>query len=179
MDKSNEKMIGKPRRRELNLPRRQQTQSQSYALAETKANRLLGSPLAEVGRKLLNALSAASETSANPIGDPRLAKLTTYVAHIVERLPQSFGQRFHFDSALIQAISRDWGQKLTVSGMIVPPHERDWGHERVMMPSEDADTAHFVDLVLLPRVDEIDNVDLLSYPLIIHHINPYSSHPDD
>ena len=123
----------------LHLPRRQQTQSQSYALAETKANRLLGSPLAAVGKKLLNVLSEARENSADPVGDPQLAKLTTYVAHIVERLPQSFGQRFHFDSALIQAVSRDWGHKLAVSGMIVPRHERDWGHERVMMPSEAED----------------------------------------
>ena len=155
------------------MPRRQQAQSQSYPSAETKANRLLGSPLSEVGKKLLAVLSEAKENSPNPIADARLLRLANYVAHVADRVPQSFGQRFHFDSALIVGLSRDWGRKVTVSGMIVPRHGKEWGHERVMMPSEDAKSAHFVDLVLLPRDDRLEDVDLLTYPLMIHELNHY------
>jgi hypothetical protein len=156
------------------LPRRQQTQSDSYTSAETKAHRLLDSPLSQVGKKLLDVLSEAKQNSPEPLGDYRLARLANYVAHVADRLPQSFGERFHFDSALIGGITRDWGKKVTVSGMIVPRHGEEWGHERIMMPSEDAQSAHFIDLVLLPRHDRREDVDLLSYPLIIHEMNHYA-----
>ena len=155
------------------MPRRERGQTQEYSSAESKVVRLLDSPLREIGQKLHEVLSQAKSGSQNYFADNGSMELAQYVAHVVERLPQSFGQRFHFDSALISGIARDWGTELTVSGMIMPRHGRNWGHERVMMPSEDANSAHVVDLILLPREDRLEDIDLLSYPWIIHEMGHY------
>ncbi len=155
------------------MPRRDRGQAQEYSSAESKVIRLLDSPLREVGKKLQEVLSQAKLGSQNRFADNGLVEVAEYVAHIADRLPQSFGQRFHFDSALISGIARDWGEQVTASGMIMPRHGGGWGHERVMMPSEDANSLHVVDLILLPREDRLEDIDLLSYPWIIHEMDHY------
>ena len=41
-----------------------------------------------------------------------------------------------------------------------------------MMPSEN-ESAHMIDLILLPKQDRLEDVDLLAYPLLVHEMNHY------
>jgi hypothetical protein len=127
--------------------------------------------LREVGQKLQAVLSEARAGSQG--GKSQTIRLVAYVKQILDRLPQSFERRFHFDSALLSGIVADWGKQSQLSGMIVPRHESEWGHERIVMPSEDINSAHVIDLILMPKSDRLEDIDLLAYPFIIHELNHY------
>jgi hypothetical protein len=91
----------------------------------------------------------------------------------VDRLPQSFSERFQFDAALIKGIATDWGEDLALSSMIMPHHHSPWGHVRLPMPSENLNDAHVVDVIHMPGPDDLGEVDLLAYPWIIHEMGHY------
>ena len=88
-------------------------------------------------------------------------------------LPQIFGNRFFFDSAMIKALADQWSRGyVKLSNIIVPrPSGSEiWGHQRVIMPAEDKENAHFVDVILFPEEDEIECINLLAYPLLCHEL---------
>ncbi len=155
------------------MPRRLTAQEYASETARRKIARLFGTPLDVIGRKLEKVLIDA--TSCNPMGSPPevLARLSEYISHLVDRLPESFETRFHFDAALIKCLEHDWSADLAFSNMIVPRHGRQWGHERLVMPSENASSTHVIDLIHMPGQDRLEDVDLLSYPWIIHELGHY------
>jgi hypothetical protein len=67
----------------------------------------------------------------------------------------------------------DWGKNLALSSMIMPRHQSAWGHVRLPMPSEDSESVHVVDVILMPGPDDLREVDLLAYPWIIHEMGHY------
>ena len=96
------------------------------------------------------------------------------ICEFVDRLPQSFEQRFHFDTALIRSLARDFAKELPLSGMIMPRYSRTWGHERLIMPWEkNASRGHAVHLIHVPGQDRLKDVDLLDYPWIAHEWGHY------
>lgn len=96
------------------------------------------------------------------------------ICEFVDRLPQSFEQRFHFDTALIRSLARDFAKELPLSGMIMPRYSRTWGHERLIMPWEkNASRGHAVHLIHVPGQDRLKDVYLLDYPWIAHEWGHY------
>src|ERR1700733_6097644 len=60
--------------------------------------------------------------------------------------------------------------------MVIPCYETQWGYMRLAMPLTEPSSGfserktRVVDLILLPKGDEIANVSLLEYPLIAHEL---------
>jgi hypothetical protein len=156
------------------LPRRDRELSHGFDIAMEKASRLLGSPLNQIGQKLCDFLNAANRAlNAQELDETGFSKLAVQVADTVDQLPQSFGERFQFDAALIRGMCTDWGENLALSSMIMPRHQSAWGHVRLPMPSEDSENVHVVDVILMPGPDDLREVDLLAYPWIIHEMGHY------
>src|SRR6266849_5614928 len=84
--------------------------------------------------------------------------------------------RFWFDAGLIRAMSADWSGKKLFSPMIVPCYETQWGYARLPMPLSEAFSgasehrAHVIDLIFLPKADDLRHVALLDYPWIAHEL---------
>ncbi len=156
------------------MARRERARDQDFKYALEKVTTLLGTPLDQVGLKLRDFLVQAQQSfQGDQLGLDAFSTLCARVAEIVERLPRSFGERFYFDSALIRGIGEEWGRKLKLSRMIIPIHGGMWGHTRVPMPSEDMISAHVVDLIHMPGRDQLQDVNLLDYPWIIHELGHY------
>ncbi len=148
--------------------------------ARENVNRLLDSPLRAIAEKVgrdLEEAECAFNDGTLPLD--KLVKLCSYVSELSDRLPQTFGQRFFFDTAMVRAIASDWDGSLTLSDMVIPCYGREWGHARLQMPSEDQEHVHLIDLIVLPGEDRLDDVDLLSYPLIAHELGHYLLLRDD
>jgi hypothetical protein len=156
------------------LARREREREQPLDSALAKVSRFTNTPLDQVGQRLQEFLKEAKRAfESRELDANSFAVVCKHIAGIADRLPSSFGDRFLFDSALIQGIGNDLGEEVALSRMIVPRHESDWGHERVTMPSEDRNSAHIMELIHLPGKDLLREVDLLSYPWIIHELGHY------
>jgi hypothetical protein len=64
---------------------------------------------------------------------------------------------------------------IQLNGMIVPIFSKLWGHDSLPLPWEDKDEIEMVDFIQIPGGDDLSDVDLLSYPFLIHEIghNPF------
>ena len=131
-------------------------------------------PLSAVGVKLAEFLSGVqAAVNADNSKSIQIETACNTVSGIIELLPQTFGKRFFFDSAVIQALADQWGRgSVKLSNMIAPRSSgsETWGHQRVIMPAGDKENAHFVDVVLFPEEDEIECINLLSYPWLCHEL---------
>jgi hypothetical protein len=126
-------------------------------------------PLKEIAVQLhclLKPAALAHEAGILPDGEFR--ELVHYADYVLNRLPQAFGTRFHFDAIQIAAIAEDVGRD-RFSGMLIPRYEQDWGHESVMMPAENG-SSHVIDLILMPGDDGVRDINLLSYPWLGHEL---------
>jgi hypothetical protein len=131
---------------------------------------LSNSPLQPIAAELRPLLELARTSHrSGTLAISELQTLVNYVAHLLRRLPQMFGARFCFDAALIAAIAQDGGPTVRFSGMLIPRYEREWGHESLMMPAEGG-KSHIIDLVLIPAKDQVQDIDLLSYPWLGHEL---------
>ena len=162
------------------MARHARTPRETLDAARDKVNPLLVSPLRPIGEKLQQVLDEADcAYQAGSLPLAKLAELSAYVMQITGCLPRSFGERFFFDAAMIQAIAADWGGSTVFSGMILPRYGREWAHQSIQMPSEDRERAHLVDLILLPGEDRLEDVDLLDYPWVAHELGHYILFKDD
>jgi len=59
---------------------------------------------------------------------------------------------------------------LQLNPMILPLHGSTWGHNSLPMPWSKGDKISMVDFIRLPGTDELDDVSLLAYPLLLHEI---------
>jgi len=156
------------------LPRRERLREQPFDAAFAKVSGVINSPLREIGEKLNQFLLLAKQSfEARRLDANSFAAASAHIAGLADRLPRSFGERFLFDSALIRGVGEDWGADVGLSHMIIPRHNSEWGHERVPMPSEDPNSAHVIELIHLPGQDRLSEVDLLSYPWVIHELGHY------
>jgi hypothetical protein len=110
------------------------------------------------------------------MAEDELGRLCGYVSTIVASLPKTYGDRFWFDAGLIRAMSEDWSDQKLFSPIIVPYYETQWGYARLPMPLSEARSdsgmgqSHVVDLICLPREDDLGYVALLDYPWIAHEL---------
>lgn len=134
--------------------------------------RFAESPLSPVGDMLVSIMSDVQrsvETGGGASDDAEC--IADYVARVLELLPISFGPRFVFDAQLIQALAAEYSQgTANLSGMLVPKPSHAWGHQTVSMPSNDGKSAHVIDVIHLPGVDNPADIDLLCYPFVCHEL---------
>jgi len=130
------------------------------------------SPLEEIGRKFESFIEQSKAAIEAGIARPGQEKATAdYVEDGIQSLPRDFAERFFFDSMLIQETISDWNHGVAkLPHMIIPRYADTWGHQRVLMPPEDEDQVHLVDVILLPGRDSLDEIDLLSYPWLFHEL---------
>ena len=159
------------------MPRRDVPQRDLLREALTAIEPFKQSVLAKVASQLENDLLAAREAHrAGELGTAELVGIADYVGTMARSLPSTFGRRFGFDAAQIQAMSKDWGDRSLFSSMIVPCYRNDWGHASLHMPAVVTRTStgekqvNVVDLILLRGADQIDQIDLLSYPWLAHEL---------
>lgn len=155
------------------MPRRSPRQSNSPQKVLQKVRNTYGqSPFQLVGSKLEQLiLETQSAVESGRAHQDQSQLVANTVSGIMNLLPTSFGERFLFDTGMIQALTEHWSHgPVQMSGMIVPRPSQTWGHNRVIMPSEDQDNAHVVDVILFPGEDDTDSIDLLSYPWLCHEL---------
>lgn len=98
-------------------------------------------------------------------------RLATYLEVVIDRLPDTFGDRFRFDAGMITAIAEEWnGGAAQLSSMILPRAAAEWGHQSMPMPTYSGESAHVIDLILMPGEDNLDDIDLLTYPFLGHEL---------
>jgi hypothetical protein len=153
------------------VARKRQTERKLADLARKIDRILTGSPLDVVGRRLSElvrrTLKAIEARVARPGQEVAVIELVTFA---IEKLPHTFGARFGFDAANISAIAEDWSSKAVhLSRMIVPRYGDKWGHATVTLPV-DREMGYPVDVILMPGEDDLESVDLLSYPWLCHEL---------
>ena len=131
-------------------------------------------PLSEVGVKLTEFLSGVqSAVDAGSSSPVQIEAACNMVIGIIGSLPQTFEDRFLFDCAMIQALTDQWRQEsVKLPNTVIPRSSGSeiWGHQRVPMPPEDKESAHFVDVILVPGEDDKESIDFLSYPWLCHEL---------
>lgn len=156
------------------MPRRSASGQEFFQAAIQKVNALARTPLQAINKKLSNFLEdARAAFLAKSLSEDQLGQVGKSICDIVDHLPRTFGKRFFFDAALIRSLSKDWSDSLTVSGMLMPHYAEHWGYLRLIMPSENTNDAHVVDLIHMPGQDRLEDIDLLSYPWIAHEWGHY------
>jgi hypothetical protein len=142
--------------------------------------RLVTSPLKVIAEKLTEALDEAEcAFKAGSLPLNKLTELATYVSHIVSQLPQSFGERFFFDSAMIRCMAEDWSGSLTISPMIIPWYGLPWGHLSLPVPSRGGKDTHLIDVICFRGADRLGDINLLEYPWVAHELGHYVLFRDD
>jgi hypothetical protein len=139
---------------------------------ERVSRRLDKTPLSCIGNKLQDFVRDVQKgLAAGQVTQEQANKLADYLEGFIERLPQSFGDRFRFDAGMIAAIAEEWNAGGTqLSTMLLPRPSADWGHQSVAMPTYSEQAAHVIDLILMPGDDNLDDIDLLAYPFLGHEM---------
>lgn len=131
-------------------------------------------PLSAVGVKLTEfLLGVQAAVAADSSKSVQTEAACNMVIGIIGSLPQTFEDRFLFDWAMIQALADQWSQGAVKLPNTVIPHSSGseiWGHQRVIMPPEDKENIHFVDVILVPGEDDKESINLLSYPWLCHEL---------
>jgi hypothetical protein len=130
------------------------------------------SPLSSVGDKLAQTIREVQH--GLQIGHVMLEdanKLAGYVERAIDMLPPSFGDRFRFDAGMVAAFADEWASGGTrLSSMIVPLPAEEWGHKSLTMPTRRGESAYVIDLIFTPGDDNLDDIDLLTYPFLGHEL---------
>ena len=153
------------------MPRKRRTEKQLADLARKIDRIFKGSPLDIVGHRLSELVTGTMEANRTASAAPgQDVQVIQFVTSALERLPQSFGERFAFDAAIISSIAEDWSSDSAhLSRMLVPRYAKEWGHVTVTLPA-DRRLGHAVDMILIPGEDDLTSVDLLDYPWLCHEL---------
>lgn len=129
-------------------------------------------PLSCIGSKLHDFVrDVQNGVQAGLITQEQANKFADYLEGIIDRLPQTFGDRFRFDAGMIAAIAEEWnGSGTQLSNMLLPCPSAEWGHQSVAMPTYSDQSAHVIDLILMPGDDNLDDIDLLAYAFLGHEL---------
>jgi hypothetical protein len=159
------------------MPRQPRRFRDPLAEAYSAVKQLADSPFEAIAQRLISALDLASQAHARAeVTAEQLAGLSKYVVAVVQYLPTTYGDRFWFDAGLTRAMTDDWSVQKLFSPMIVPCYEKQWGYARFPMPLSEAlpgsteHRAHVVDLIFLPKGDDVGQITLLDYPWIAHEL---------
>lgn len=154
----------------MNAPS-QDLQREAQTLAQSVAAAYADTPLMEVGTRLGDLIEGVAAAASASGSDASLVQALATVRGIRRALPETFGDRFQFDSLLIQAIINEWSALgARCSGFIVPRYGPGWGFYKIPMPSEDDKTAHTIRVLSFPGVDRLGDVDLSDYAWLLHEL---------
>jgi hypothetical protein len=128
-------------------------------------------PLKKLGQRLIDlidySIAAVDFGSADPRQDMIVCRL---VRLAVDHLPESFGQRFLIDSAILSGISDQWSQQSAQLGFnAAAKYQSSWGHVTVPIHGID-DRLISLDVVLFPGSDSIDSIYLPEYAWLMHEL---------
>lgn len=160
-------------KKEMKVARRTRDKHDRLSQAfERVSRRLDKTPLSCLGSKLQEFVQDVQNgLQAGQVTQEQANKLADYLEGFIERLPQSFGDRFRFDAGMIAAIAEEWNAGGTqLSTMLLPRPSAEWGHQSVAMPTYSEQAAHVIDLILVPGEDNLDDIDLLAYPFLGHEM---------
>jgi hypothetical protein len=153
------------------MARRTQQRSDRFQAIGKRIESLINSPLIEIARRLEDVVKDVQCAHRNGTANVNENKLAQDIDAILNLLPKSFGNRFRFDSGMIAATREmldDIGLRL--NPMILPLHGKTWAHDSLPMPWNKGHQISMVDFILLPGRDELNDVDLLAYPFLVHEI---------
>jgi hypothetical protein len=153
------------------MTRRTRSQPERFQQILTKIQRIVDSPLREIGLRLQDAVNhvlRAIDSTPDALDSSALA---ADLETMVDILPRSFGDRFLFDSSMILATSEALSTVgLQLNPMIVPLQSTKWGHESLPMPWSDGTKINLVDFIHIPGGDDITTINLLAYPFLLHEL---------
>jgi hypothetical protein len=155
------------------LPRRnRQPLDPLQQVLQRVQRRYANSPLSPIGQKLEYLIKGTQEAILAGSAKPEQAtRVADHVHQWMEILPHSFGERFDFDATMVKALAEEWSQGcIQLSDMIIPCHRGYWGAKSFWMHPEDGTNFPRVDLVFFPGEDNLDDIDLLSYPWFCHEV---------
>ena len=155
--------------KETNVARRNRDRHDRLSQAfERVSRRFDQTPLSCIGIKLHEFVREVQNgLRAGQVTQEQAKKMGDYLEGIIDRLPQTFGDRFRFDAGMIAAIAEEWNASGTqLSSMLLPRPSAEWGHQSVPMPTYSDQAAHVIDVILLPGEDNLDDIDLLAYPFL-------------
>jgi hypothetical protein len=144
-------------------------------LIERIKNQLGGTPLSEVGKRLLRTIELLQY---NPERDGLWPKIDHSFSNFLSHLPDRFGPRFHFDAYLLHSIKEEWGQgPASFPDTVVPVYRREWQYVPLPVPGEtEGGKAHHLYLIGIDEAEEhrYDSPPwLLDYPLVCHELAHY------
>ena len=149
----------------------QDLQSEAQTLAQSVTAAYADTPLTEVGTRLKELIEGVAASASSSGSDASLAQTLATVRGFRRALPETFGDRFQFDSLLIQAIIKEWSAfGARFSGFIVPRYGQGWGFYKIPMPSEDDKFAHMICVVSFPGADRLGDIDLSDYAWLLHEL---------
>jgi len=133
------------------------------------------SPLHEIGAKLECLISETFEGVGCGVCSLEDAKIMiSFIENNISVLPNSFKDRFKFDSALIMVITDNWRHgDVKISPMIVPKYGNTWGFRRIPLEPQKDNPGHVVELIIFPGEDDLEEVNLLLYPWLCHELGHY------
>jgi hypothetical protein len=91
----------------MNAPS-QDLQREAQTLAQSVTAAYADTPLMEVGARLKELIEEVAAAVSASGSDASLVQALATVRGIRRALPETFGDRFRFDSLLIQAIVKEW-----------------------------------------------------------------------
>ena len=153
------------------MARRTQHGSDKFHRISKRVEMLINSPLVEIAQRLESIVKDVQYAYRNGTAKIDESKLARDIEAILDLLPKSFGDRFRFDSGMIAATSEMFGEVgLRLNPMILPLHSKTWAHDSLPLPWNKGHQISMVDFILLPGRDELDDVDLLAYPFLLHEM---------
>ncbi len=125
-------------------------------------------PLSEIGSVIADGIQFAKHSDSEESGE-----FLRGIENCLDALPsgRQLSVRFGFDATLIQAIRDQWTTgKCGLPQMILPKYGNEWGHQPIHLPSAQRERIPRVDLILFPFGDDLDDLDLLVYPWLVHEL---------
>jgi len=153
------------------LPSRRTPPLPDTASVLEQIDRLAASPLKEIAERLRKDLSdAEASTRSGHTAAADFILVYNRVKELLAGLPSSFGQRFFFDAALIQALSETWSSTAVKIPQMVIPRPAAVSATDGMALSEDERTGQRIFFMMIPGRDDLADIDLRTYPFMCHEL---------
>ncbi len=131
---------------------------------------LLSSPLTAIAQRLKqDIVETEASVGAGHTPPQHLALLIEMTEGLVASLPASFGPRFFFDAAMIQALSDSWSGVVRLPQMIIPKPAKVWAVHGTAI-SDGRTHGQRLFFMMIPGTDNLADVDLRSYAFMCHEL---------
>lgn len=147
------------------------TKSDGLYELKTQVQRIVDSPLREVGQVLLSAVADLELVAVDGSRQITIPALIKDLEAVLGHLPRAFSERFKFDTGMVQATIEELGQGgVRLNTMIIPRPGNTWLHGTLPLPWIKGEEQKFVHFIFFQGGDTLREVNLLTYPFFIHEI---------